>query len=164
MEKTLVILKPDAVQRSLVGEIISRFERVGLKIVGVKMVQPEDQHYHEHYETIGKLKTRRGEDVYKRNADFMKTGPVISVALEGVEAAALVRKIVGDTEPRTAQPGTIRGDYAHMTYDHANAKGGGLPNVVHASGDAKEAKEEVAHWFTKDELFEYKTVHQRLTQ
>lgn len=164
MEKTLIILKPDAVQRGLVGEILARFERAGLKIVGMKMVHPDKEHYHDHYETIGKLKTRRGEDVYERNAAFMMSGPVVAVALEGVEAAELVRKMVGDTEPKSAQPGTIRGDYAHMTYAHANKFGGGLPNVIHASGDAEEAAEEVAHWFTDAELFDYKTAHEHLTQ
>src|SRR3569833_587945 len=156
MERTLIILKPDAVQRGIMGEILSRFEKAGLKIIGMKMVQPDEAHYHEHYETIGTLKTRRGEDVYHRNTAFMMSGPVVAVALEGVGAADLVRKIVGDTEPRTAQPGTIRGDYAHMTYDHANKFGGGLPNVIHASGDSKEAKEEVKHWFFDSELFNYK--------
>lgn len=163
MEKTLIILKPDAVQRGLIGEIISRFEKAGLKIVGMKMVAPDEEHYHHHYEDISKIISRRGEEVYKRNADFMMSGPVVAVVLEGIEAVALVRKMVGDTEPRSAQPGTIRGDYAHMTYDHANKFGGGLPNVIHASGDAKEAAEEVAHWFKPDELFQYKTVHEGFT-
>lgn len=163
MEKTLIILKPDAVKRGLIGESLSRFERAGLKIVGMKMVHPTEEHYYHHYETIGKLKSRRGEEVYHRNADFMRSGPVVAVVLEGVEAASLVRKMVGDTEPRSAQPGTIRGDYAHMTYDHANKASGGLPNVIHASGDAAEAKLEVKHWFKPAELFDYRTVHEQFT-
>lgn len=164
MEKTLVILKPDSVQRGIVGEIISRFEKAGLKIVGMKMVSPDEKHYHEHYEGIGQLISRRGEDVYHRNADFMMSGPVIAVVFEGVEAVELVRKMVGDTEPKSAAPGTIRGDYAHMTIKHANEKGGGLANVIHASADSKEAKAEVAHWFTDAEIFKYKTAHEHLTQ
>jgi nucleoside-diphosphate kinase len=163
MERTLIILKPDAVQRGLIGEILSRFERAGLKIVGMKMVAPDEEHYHKHYEDIGKLISRRGEEVYKRNTAFMMSGPVIAVALAGVGAADLVRKMVGDTEPKSAQPGTVRGDFAHMSYDHANSRDGGLPNVIHASGDAEEAKAEVAHWFSDSELFDYKTADEHLT-
>ncbi|MBI1952427.1 nucleoside-diphosphate kinase [Candidatus Saccharibacteria bacterium] len=164
MEKTLIILKPDAVQRGLVGEIINRFERAGLKIVGAKMVHPNEGHYLHHYETISKLKSRRGEEVYSRNTDFMLAGPVIAAVLEGVEAVELVRKMVGDTEPKSAAPGTIRGDYAHMTYEHANQAGGGLPNLIHASGNKNEASQEIEHWFSESELFDYKTTHDQFTQ
>ncbi len=163
MERTLVLLKPDAVKRGIAGEIIGRFEKAGFKLVGLKMLQPDEAHYHHHYESIGQLISRRGEDVYRRNADFMMSGPVIAVVLEGVEAVSAVRKMVGETEPKAAQPGTIRGDYAHMTIAHANEKGGGLPNIVHASADPKEAKQEIAHWFKAEELFEYKTAHDHLT-
>jgi nucleoside-diphosphate kinase len=164
MEKTLVVLKPDAVQRGIVGEILNRFEKAGLKIEGMKMVQPDEAHYHHHYETISGLISRRGQEVFDRNAKFMMTGPVVAVVLSGIEAVSVVRKMVGDTEPRSAQPGTIRGDYAHMTINHANEKDTGLPNLIHASGDPEEAKQEVAHWFKKDELFDYKTVHEHFTQ
>lgn len=164
MEKTLVVFKPDAIARGITGEILNRFERAGLKIIGLKMVAPDEAHYHHHYENIGQLISRRGEEVYRRNADFMMSGPVIAAVLEGVQAVAVVRKMVGETEPHKAQPGTVRGDYAHMTIDHANQKGGGLPNLIHASADAAEAKAEVEHWFKSEELFDYKSVHQHLTQ
>lgn len=164
MQRTLVVLKPDAVARGIAGEILSRFERAGLKIVGLKMVAPNEDHYHHHYENIGQLISRRGEDVYRRNADFMMTGPVIAMVLEGVQAVPTVRKMVGETEPHKAAPGTIRGDYAHMTIEHANQRGGGLANLVHASADETEAKAEVEHWFKPAELHEYKTAHQHLTQ
>jgi nucleoside-diphosphate kinase len=164
MEKTLVVLKPDAVSRGIAGEIISRFERAGLKIIALKMVSPDEAHYHHHYENIGQLISRRGEEVYRRNADFMESGPVIAMVLEGIQAVATVRKMVGETEPHAASPGTIRGDYAHMTIEHANQKGGGLPNLIHASADPKEAKAEIDHWFKPDELHDYKTAHQHLTQ
>ncbi len=165
MEKTLVILKPDAVQRGLMGEIISRFEKAGLKVVGMKMLHPDENHYHHHYETISQLKTRLGPEAFRRNTEFMVSSPVIAMVLEGVEAVSLVRKMVGDTEPKSAAPGTIRGDYAHMSVQHANAKDGGLPNLIHASGDAREAKEEISHWFSEAELFDdYTTAHQHLTQ
>jgi nucleoside-diphosphate kinase len=152
------------VARGIAGEIVTRFERAGLKIVAMKMVNPDEKHYHHHYENIGQLISRRGEDVYRRNADFMKTGPVIAIILEGVKAVATVRKMVGETEPHKAQPGTIRGDYAHMTIEHANDKQLGLPNLVHASADSGEAKAEIAHWFEPEEIHEYKTTHQHLTQ
>jgi len=164
MNRTLVLLKPDAVARGIAGEIITRFERAGLKIIGLKMVAPDEAHYHHHYEKIGQLISRRGEEVYRRNADFMESGPVIAIVLEGVKAVPTVRKMVGETEPHVASPGTIRGDYAHMTIEHANQKGGGLANLIHASADEAEAKAEIEHWFTKDELHDYKTAHQHLTQ
>jgi nucleoside-diphosphate kinase len=164
MQQTLVVLKPDAVARGLAGEIMSRFERAGLKIVALKMVAPDEEHYHHHYENIGQLISRRGEDVYRRNADFMMTGPVIAMVIEGVQSVATVRKMVGETEPHKASPGTIRGDYAHMTIEHANQNQGGLANLIHASADPDEAKAEVKHWFKPAEIFEYKAAHQHLTQ
>ena len=164
MERTLILLKPDAIKRGLIGEIVTRFEKVGLKLIGMKMVHPGEAHYHEHYETISKLISRRGEDVFKRNANFMLSGPVIAIVLEGVEAVASVRKIVGDTEPKNAQPGTIRGDYAHVTIQHANDQDSALPNLIHASGNPDEAAAEVSLWFSESELFEYKTVHEVYTQ
>jgi len=164
MERTLVVLKPDAIARGLAGEILTRFERAGLKIIGLKMLSPDEQHYHQHYEEIGQLISRRGEEVYRRNADFMMSGPVIAAVLEGVQAVATVRKMVGETEPHKAAPGTIRGDYSHMTIEHANQKAGGLPNLIHASADPGEAKAEIKHWFKPEELYDYKTAHQHLTQ
>ncbi|HKR82217.1 MAG TPA: nucleoside-diphosphate kinase [Candidatus Saccharimonadales bacterium] len=164
MQKTLVIFKPDAVMRGLVGEILTRFERVGLKIVGAKMVQPDDAHYFEHYEGIGTLKTRKGEDIFNTQLKEMQQGPVIAMVLEGIEAVEQVRKMVGTTEPKSAAPGTIRGDYAHMTYGHASSAGRGVPNVLHASADPIEAEKEVAHWFKPEELVEYDNVHGHFTQ
>ncbi len=165
MERTLIVFKPDAVMRGIVGEILTRFERAGLKIVAMKMVRPDEQHYFHHYETISKLVSRRGQEVYDRNTEFMMTGPVIAAVLEGVEAVELVRKMVGDTEPKGAQPGTIRADFAHVSYSYVNdVSKAGMPNVIHASGNKKEAEQEIAHWFSDSELFDYETVHQRFTQ
>ena len=163
MERTLIIFKPDAVMRGVVGEILSRFERAGLKIIGMKMVWPDEAHYHHHYETIGKVISRRGEKVYRWNTDFMKSGPVIAMVLEGIEAVELVRKMVGATEPKGALPGTIRGDFAHMSYGHGDKYQAAITNLVHASGSLDDAQQEVPHWFEKSELFEYKTVHERFT-
>ncbi len=94
----------------------------------------------------------------------MQRGPVIALVLEGVEAVSLVRKLVGTTEPKEALPGTIRGDYAHVSFSHANSHGQGIANIIHASGDPKEAEAEIAHWFSNSELFDYTTVHEGYTQ
>lgn len=164
MEKTLVILKPDAVQRQIVGEIISRFEKVGLRIIGCKMAQPDAEHYHHHYEGISKMVSRRGEDAFKVTLDAMQEGPVIVMVVEGIGAVGLVRKLVGTTEPKEAAPGTIRGDFSHISFDYSKEVNSAIPNLVHASGDTKEAEQEIKHWFSKEELFEYSTVHDYFTQ
>src|SRR5665213_4438788 len=117
MERTLIIFKPDAVMRGIVGEVLSRFEKAGFKIVAAKMLQPDYEHYHEHYEGIGTLKTRKGEEIFSSQLASMQEGPVIAMVLEGVDAVETVRKMIGPTEPKTAQPGTVRGDYAHVSYD-----------------------------------------------
>ena len=164
MQKTLIIFKPDAVMRGLVGEVLTRFERVGLKIVGAKMLQPDYNHYYEHYEGIGTLKTRAGEEIFDVQMLEMQQGPVIAMVLEGIEAIAQVRKMAGPTEPKSAQPGTIRGDYAHMTYGRANEAKRGIPNVLHASADPEEAAKEIALWFREDEIVDYDNVHAHFTQ
>ena len=164
MERTLVIFKPDAVMRGLVGEILSRFERVGLKVVGIKMLKPGYEHYAHHYENIGTLKTRKGETIFDSQMKEMQLGPVIVLVLEGIEAVEQVRKMVGSTEPKSAAPGTIRGDYAHISYSHAAAAKRSVPNIVHASADPAEAKKEIEHWFSKDELVDYESAHSQFTQ
>lgn len=164
MEQTLILLKPDAVQRGIAGEIITRFERAGLKIIGCKMLFPTQEHYFHHYETISKMVSRRGQEAFDVTLEMMQRGPVIAMVLEGIEAVGLVRKMVGATEPKEALPGTIRGDYAHISFSHANEFGQGIANIIHASGDAKEAKEEISHWFSASELYNYSTTHEGYTQ
>lgn len=165
IEKTLIIFKPDALQRGFVGEILTRFEKAGLKIVAMKMLNPDYDHYYHHYETIGKMVSRRGEDQFKVQLGAMQEGPVIAAILQGVEAASLVRKMVGATNTKEAAPGTIRGDYAHASLDYVNEHGVALPTLMHASGDADEAKEEIAHWFSESEIYDaYQTVHEYFTQ
>lgn len=163
-ERTLIILKPDAVQRGVVGEILTRFERVGLKIVGMKMICPENDHFFYHYETIGKMVSRRGQKTFDATVAMMTEGPVVACVLEGVEVVSLVRKMVGATEPKSAVPGTIRGDYSHVSFAHADVQNLAVANIIHASGDPDEAKQEVAHWFSTSELFGYETVHEQFTQ
>jgi len=164
MERTLIVFKPDAVMRGIVGEVLSRFEKAGFKIVGTKMLQPDYEHLHQHYEGIGTLKTRKGDEIFESQLKSMQVGPVIAVVLEGVDAVETVRKMVGSTEPKSALPGTIRGDYAHVSYDQANTSGKSISNILHASADPKEASEEIAHWFSESELHDYETVHERFTQ
>ena len=164
VEQTLILFKPDAVQRGLVGEILTRFERVGLKIVGTKMIFPDRDHYYKHYEDIGGMVTRRGKDTFDVTLDLMQLGPVIAMVLEGVESVALVRKMVGGTEPKSSAPGTIRGDFSHMSFEYADGKKKGIPNLIHASGDSEEAAKEIAIWFSADELYSYEIAHERFVR
>jgi nucleoside-diphosphate kinase len=164
MERTLIIFKPDAVQRGIVGEIVTRFERAGFKIVATKMLAPDYDHYFTHYEGIGTLKTRKGEEIFESQLATMLEGPVIAMVLEGVDAVDTVRKMVGSTEPKSALPGTIRGDFAHVSYGAAASTGKGVGNIIHASADQNEAKQEIAHWFADGEIHSYESVHEKFTQ
>jgi len=159
VERTLVLLKPDAVARGLVGRLIQRFEDAGLKIVGVRMRQMNAELARRHYFD---LEERFGRSVFDVTASFMQSGPVIALVLEGVEAVANVRKLVGSTFPNQAPAGTVRGDFAHISKAYSEGKGSVVANLVHASGNVDEAKYEVDVWFGPDELFEYQTVAERL--
>lgn len=163
-EDTLILFKPDALQRGLVGDILTRFERVGLKIVGAKMLRPDLDHYHKHYEDIGKLKTRAGDDIFGITLEMMSEGPVIAMVLRGIDAVALVRKLVGGTEPKSSAPGTIRGDFSHMSYEYANEQKKGIPNLIHASGSVDEANAEILHWFSAMEIYDYKVLNEKFTR
>lgn len=164
LERTLVVLKPDSVGRSIVWKVISRFERAWLHIVAMKMVQPNQEFLHHHYENIGKVLTRHGQKIFDITLAMMKKGPVVALVLEWVESVEYVRKIVGSTEPKSAAPGTIRGDYAHMSYGYADEVEIGIPNLVHASGNVEEAQEEIKHWFSEQEMFTYEPLHQKFTR
>lgn len=183
MERTLVILKPDTVQRAITGEIITRFERAGLKIIGMKMMIPEiellRQHYPDSLVPIVGNKTKQdweaygieysetveeiGEMIVKATREFMRSAPVIAAVLEGGHAVEIVRKMVGTTGPKDSPAGTIRGDYAHLSLGRASLQKKGAANIIHASGNVEEAKKEIKMWFDDSELFEYKTVHEQLT-
>jgi len=164
IEQTLILFKPDAVQRGVVGEILTRFERVGLKIVGTKMIAPTREHYYKHYEEIGQVITRRGEKTFNNVLDNMIDGPVIAMVLEGIEAVELVRKLVGSTEPKSSAPGTIRGDFSHMSYGYGDEQDKGIPNLIHASGDKSDAEKEIPHWFTPEELYDYSVLNEKFTR
>jgi len=158
-EQTLVLLKPDAIQRGYIGEIIARFEKTGLKITGMKLVKADKQLAENHY--TEELAKRRGQHVRDYNINFLLEGPIIALVLEGLHAIEIVRKIVGPTEPRTAPPGTIRGDYAHMSYAHADHKKTVVRNLIHASADKNDAEREISVWFKKEEILNYTTVHEK---
>lgn len=162
MERTLVVLKPDTVQRGIVGEIITRFERAGLKIVAMKMVSPDEEHFHKHYEGISQLISRWGEEIYRITLAQMTEGPVIAFVLEGVEAVEHVRKMVGTTDPKDSAPGTIRGDYTHITRAYTNPRGNTLPNILHASGNVEEAVQEIKLWFDDSEIYDYEHPQQKI--
>lgn len=153
IEKTLVLIKPDGVQRGLSGRILQRFEDSGLKIVGMKMVWVDEKFSKEHYaEHVGK-------PFYKGLEAMITMGPVIAMVLEGVEAIGFVRKMVGATEPKSSAPGTIRGDFAHVSYGYADKKGIGVKNLIHASANKEDASKEVRLWFKDNEMHTYSTVH-----
>ena len=164
IQRTLVLFKPDAVQRGVVGEILTRFERVGLKIIGTKMIAPDEGHYYKHYEEIGQVITRRGKETFDNVLNMMSQGPVIAMVFEGVEAVELVRKLVGSTEPKSSAPGTIRGDFSHMSFGFADGAKKGIPNLIHASGDPEEAEQEIGHWFSDDELYDYQALNEKFTR
>jgi nucleoside-diphosphate kinase len=138
-EKTLIILKPDAIQRGLVGDVISRFERKGLKIIGMKMVQLEDVLLEAHYEHI------KDKPFFQGIKNFMKASPVVVLALSGIEAVAATRLIVGPTKGYEAAAGTIRGDFSLSMQS----------NIVHASDSVENGIAEVTRFFKEDELFVY---------
>ncbi len=184
-ERTLVLLKPDGVQRGLVGEVIGRFERAGLKIAGVKMLRASrallDRHYpsdegflrtiggktREAFEAAG-LDVRKeagtddplaiGRQVRQWLIEFVASAPVVAFVLEGTHAVAVTRKLVGDTLPFRAAPGTIRGDFSADSPTVANVQKRPVRNLVHASGTLEEAAAEIGLWFAPEELHDYERV------
>ncbi len=142
MERTCILIKPDALQRNLLGEIIRRFERKGLKIVGLKMMQLEDVVLEDHYAH------HKDKPFFGKLRNFMKSTPVIAVVLQGLDAVEAVRIIVGTTKGREADAGSIRGDLAMSIQT----------NLVHASDSTENAQSEIKRFFKEGELFNYKKV------
>lgn len=178
-ERTFVIVKPDGVQRALIGEIISRFERAGLKLVATKMMIADAGHIEAHYtldpewrrvtgeKTIAGYKdkglTPPSEDPYEITATilaglkkYMVAGPIVLMVWEGAHAVKIVRKLIGSTEPLSSAPGTIRGDYMIDSYQMSDTDGRAIRNLVHASGSVAEAEMEIKHWLTPEEMIEYR--------
>ncbi|MFH1451973.1 MAG: nucleoside-diphosphate kinase [archaeon] len=150
IEQTLVLVKPDGVARGLIGETIKRFEQRGLKIVGLKMVQIDKDFSKKHYAS------HIDKNFYKDLEEFITSGPVVAMVIEGVDAIENVRKLCGTTESKSAFPGTIRGDFSHVSYSHADEKGIAIKNIIHASEDTDNAKNEISLWFSIDELNSYR--------
>ncbi|WP_414836886.1 nucleoside-diphosphate kinase [Candidatus Nanohalococcus occultus] len=153
VERTFVALKPDAVKRGLVGKITARFEEAGFKICGMKMVQATDQLLEKHYEE------HVDKPFYDGLAEYMKQGPIVAIVLEGVHAAKNLRKIVGETDATEAHPATVRGQFGHMSMEHADSAGRHYKNLVHAS-EPEEAEREIEIWFDEDELYDYQTAQE----
>lgn len=173
-ERTLVLLKPDAVQRGLIGEIMTRFERCGLKVVAMKLERASKERAGLHYADdekwllsvgektiasyekkgvkLGRTAMEQGQLVRKQLMDFIAMSPIIALVLEGHNAVAHVRKIVGATAPADAAPGTIRGDYSFETYGFADAMERPIQNLIHASGAVDEAEREITVWFSPKEI------------
>ena len=183
IERTLVILKPDTVQRSLIGEIISRFERIGLKFIGIKMLHATQEQVEKHYlidpEWKGNVGAKAkqakaskgietkesdeevGANVLKQLKQFMSAGPVVVLAIEGAHAIPLIRKLVGGTEPLSSDVGTIRGDYIFDSYIMADQEDRAIRNLIHASSSKSDAEKELQVWFNSGELLDYTTAQER---
>lgn len=164
LQRTLVVLKPDTVWRSIVWEIISRFERAWLHIIWMKMLFPDNDFLHHHYEGIWKMISRRWQKPFDVTIKMMSKLPIVAIVLEWVDVVEYVRKMVWVTEPKSAAPGTIRWDYAHMSFDYADKQDIWVPNLVHASGNAEEAEVEIKHRFKDSELFSYESLHFMFTR
>ncbi|MES2470943.1 MAG: nucleoside-diphosphate kinase [Patescibacteria group bacterium] len=184
-EQTLTIIKPDGVQRGLIGEIIGRYERIGLKLVGMKMLRPTRELIEKHYtidpewlrlvgeklinntkEKGGKLHSEVPEEIGRgilgRLVDYMAAGPVIAMVWEGAHAVSIVRKLTGGTEPLSSDVGTIRGDFVLDSYQMSNDHKRAVRNLVHASGSVKEAQDEIMHWFKPEELMKFSLVQEKI--
>jgi nucleoside-diphosphate kinase len=154
LERTLVLLKPDALHRGIVGEIMHRFERVGAKMVGLKMLVSDKDAASKHY--TEDLAKRRGEKVRTMMIEMITSGPIVAIVFEGIEIVEIVRKLVGSTEPKASLPGTIRGDFSHVSFGYADAKQIPVMNLIHASSSPEEAEVEIAVWFRPEELVDHK--------
>ncbi|AHH08441.1 nucleoside-diphosphate kinase [Borrelia anserina] len=155
IQRTLCIIKPDGVRRGLIGNVISRFERVGLKIVATKMILVNREIAETHY-AYDDIALRHGEFVWQALIDFIMSSPVFVFVVEGIEAVEVVRKFCGSTEPKIASPGTIRGDFAYHSLKYANEKKFAIYNVIHASANIVDALREIPIWFREDEILTYK--------
>lgn len=184
-ERTLILIKPDGIQRTLIGEIIRRYERLGLKLAAIKMLVPTKEHIEKHYTLDPAWRKATGEktilgyqdkgleppslDPYEITGKilenlkrYMTSGPVIAMIWQGAHAVNIVRKITGKTEPLTSDVGTIRGDFVLDSYQMSDDDGRAVRNLIHASGSVKEAEMETAHWFKPEEIMNYRLVQERI--
>ncbi len=188
-ERTVVLVKPDGVKRGLIGEVVQRFEQRGLKIIAMKMILASTEQARDHYpntegwfrgmggktlenyEKYGKDPIKEvgtsdaleiGKKVADWNVEFLTSGPMVAIMVEGIHAVDMVRKIVGQTVPAKAEMGTISGDYSVDSPTLANADRRALHNLVHASGDPSEAEHEIEHWFKVEEIHSYKRADEEI--
>ena len=184
-EKSLVIIKPDGLQRSLVGEIIGRLERVGLKLIAIKMALPTESHVEAHYTLDPNWRTVTGEKTIKGYKEkgltppsedpleitaaillglkkYMTSGPVIVMVWQGAHAVKIIRKIVGSTEPLSSDVGSIRGDFVLDSYQMSDTDKRAVRNLIHASGSPEEATMEIKHWFDPKEVTHYRLVQEQI--
>jgi len=182
-ERTLVMIKPDGVQRTLIGEIIRRYERMGLKLAAMKMIVPTEKKIEEHYTLDPEWRRVTGEKtiksyvknglkppsedpleitavILKNLKKYMTSGPVVAMVWQGAHAVPMVRKMTGGTEPMTSDVGTIRGDFVFDSYQMSDSDSRAVRNLVHASGSVEEAEMEIKHWFAKEEIISYKLVQE----
>ncbi len=185
-EQTLVIIKPDGVQRTLIGEIIKRYEQIGFKLQGMKLLVPTPEQATAHYmvggeewlETVGTkaaasyekkgMKSpfatprENGLAILQSNAKYLSAGPVVAMVWQGAHAVEVIRKITGGTEPRSSDVGTIRGDYMLDSYMMADSDGRSIRNLIHASGSTDEASKEIPIWFDEKEIFDYRLLQEQI--
>jgi len=183
-ERTFVILKPDTVQRSLMGEVIKRFEQTGLKCTAMKMFVADEERLFKHYnkdeawfkekgerivkdlEAQGRPVEREaveyGKDIIRANANYMSASPVVAMIWEGNQAVAVIKKIVGSTEPATSDVGTIRGDYTVDSYSHASFEDRAVRNLIHCSDEVSEAEREITLWFEDTNVMSYQTAQEAI--
>ncbi|HYC34567.1 MAG TPA: nucleoside-diphosphate kinase [Candidatus Paceibacterota bacterium] len=183
-ERSFVIIKPDGVQRSLIGEIIKRFERTGLKIVGMKLAILDKEKIWKHYDkddawflkkgnnivanrtaagmVVDREPVEYGKDIIRQLESFMTSGPVVMMAIEGNQAVTVVKKIVGETEPSTSDVGTIRGDFTIDSYEISAVDDRSVRNLIHCSDEVETAKREIALWFDESELINYRLVSEAI--
>jgi nucleoside-diphosphate kinase len=183
-ERTLVVLKPDAIQRSLIGELIKRVEQTGLKMVALKMIMATEDQCWKHYNKDDKwfiekgnkiLENRKkvgleiekeaieyGRDIIAGLVKFMNCGPIIAMVFEGNESIGIVKKIVGGTEPLSSDVGTIRGDLTLDSYELSNIDSRAVRNLIHCSDEVEEANREIALWFDEDEILKYRLVSEQI--
>lgn len=184
-EKTLIIIKPDGIQRSLIGEIIKRYERAGLKLVGIKLMVPEVEKVEKHYlfdpEWVKKVGEKAIESYNKKDLTpptndpveqgnkvldglkkYMTSGPALFMVWQGAHAVDVVRKITGGTEPRTSDVGTIRGDFVLDSYQMADVDDRAIRNLIHASGTKEESDYEIDLWFKPEEIIDYRLVQEQI--
>lgn len=184
-ERTLVIIKPDGIQRSLIGELIKRYERTGLKLTALKMVIPTEEQVEKHYTVDPEWRMKNGNKTIasyqakgktppssdpmemsgmtlKKLIKYISSGPVIAMVWQGMHAVGVVRKITGSTEPLTSDVGTVRGDLTIDSYEVSDIDQRSVRNLIHASGSTEEAEKEITLWFKPEELINYRLISEEI--